>query len=168
MSRSTSTLALLGAAAALVTWMVPPASSAPSPSPLPAFVEVPRPELIEMNRQVDRLRARVEASPRQAPEPTRDPFNFGRRPEPPRPAMPRVAMPDPPPAPVLPPLPRLVAVIRESPESDTRSAVLSNGDDVAFVAPGDRYAGYVISAVTETGLVLTEPNSGQSVRLSLQ
>jgi hypothetical protein len=164
MRRLTTALVLLGGATVLMT-SAPPAASAPSREYRSRAVpDIFASEVAVVDQQVARLASRQDRVP-DYPEPSRDPFSFGHRPEPRRPSPPPAEMPiqDQKPAPML---PRLVAVMTAS--GGTRTAVLTAGDDVAFVAPGDRSGAFVVASIAENGVVLVEPDSGASFTLPLQ
>jgi hypothetical protein len=165
MNRVASTTLLLAAAALLATRLISPADSSPTAparvSQDPGADQIP-PELAAVNAQVNRLHDRLPA-PTDFPPPRRDPFNFGGRLEPRRPAP--VAFVDLP----VPALPKLIAILSEkNGDADVRTAVISAGDDVEFVKTGGAVGNLRVSLITSEGIVLTDPGSGLSFSLALQ
>ncbi|MEO8070859.1 MAG: hypothetical protein ABI652_05620 [Acidobacteriota bacterium] len=119
----------------------------------------------EINEEVDRLRARL-PPPTSYPAPSRDPFNFGPAPEPPHPGTPApVALP----TPVLPTLPRLIAIIESVVDTQVvRTAAISDGDDVRIVAAGETAGQFTVGSVSADWVSLTDTASGASFVLSLR
>jgi hypothetical protein len=118
-----------------------------------------------MKAEVERLRERTKPEPG-FPPPSRDPFNFGRRPEPVRPLL----KPATPPAPLVSPvvLPELVAILGEGQSDDAkRTVVFARGDNVVFVGIGETISTFRVDSVT----VMASCSSivtGTRYRLSLQ
>jgi hypothetical protein len=167
MRRMASTLVLVGGVGLLAVWAVPSASSSPAPDFRPhAVADTLTPQISAVNAQVDHLQGRLETVP-DYPQPSRDPFAFGRRPEAARPAAP------PPEATVIerpaPTLPRLVAIFKQSTEPGAvPTAVFAAGNGVAFVKAGERQGPFVVDSISDTSVVLSEPESGATFGLSLQ
>jgi hypothetical protein len=167
MSRVVSTTLLLGGAALVATWLATPAASsptAPAAASAQATQETIPPEQTAVDREVERLRQRLPPVV-DVPRPERDPFNFGR--------LPNRAPADPVPPPVedvrtLPVLPRLVAIVSEgSADAPVRSAVLSAGDDVQVLKPGQRIGDWRVAAVTGETVVLTSDAIESAFTLTL-
>jgi hypothetical protein len=173
MQRITSAL-LVGCGLLLVTWALAPASPSPARPPLVTADQTTptqTPTLpADVNAQVDRLRERLSTAP-QFPAPTRDPFRFGRRPEPARPA------PVTPPAPAIleapavikPALPRLVAVMTTEVEGGPqRTAVLAVGDDVQMLRIGESIGKLTVRSIGEDTVELVDQSTGATFRISLR
>jgi len=126
------------------------------------------PVIDEVNAQVDRLRERL-ATPQKFPPPQRNPFDFGRRPEPKRPAAPVAETPVVPAEPPPPPLPRLLAIVSNTVDGTaTHSAVFSNGDDVNILKAGDTIGRYVVRSVTSDGAELVERSTSKVFHVALK
>jgi hypothetical protein len=166
MTRFASALLLLGGAVILITLQVSPATSAPGPRRVdaPSPLDQVSPILLEVNTQVDRMRARLDATT-DYPQPRRDPFSFGEVARPAAPTPPRLEAP----APVheAPPvLPRLVAVLSAAADGGwTRTAVFAAGDDVQLVTPGDRIGIFVVRSIAADAVTLVDPTTGAAFRV---
>ena len=156
--------------ALLVSWAVAPAAPVAPPDTAAAIAAIEQsvPVVDEVNAQVDRLRERL-AAPQKFPPPQRNPFDFGRRPEPPRPVKPVVETPAVPVEPPPPPLPRLLAITSNTVDGAvTHSAVFSNGDDVSIVKAGDTISRFVVRSVTTDGAELVDRNTQRVFRVPLK
>lgn len=170
MPRVATSIVLSASALLLLAWGVQPAVSAPPavppPSPLMDALDQAAPVLTDVDREVGRLKERMTTEVAYPP-PTRDPFNFGRRPESPRA---RVEVPIAPPVFVpAPTLPKLVAIV-ENPSPDggvVRRAVLADADDVQFFAAGQTAGAFTITSINETSVVLVDRASGTSYSVTL-
>ena len=134
---------LVGGVVLLISWAVAPAAPVTSERRTAAFAELTQstPVITEVNAQVDRLRERL-AAPPQYPPPARDPFRFGHRPEPPRPATPEPSQLSPRPSCRRSrALPALVAIAANpSDGAVTRTAIFAEGEDVQLLKEGTRSA----------------------------
>ena len=164
---------LLFASAVLVsTYVLAPAAAPPRPPVVSAAeltaIAQAKPVVDAVDEQVDRLRDRLN-SPPAYPAPTRDPFRYGARAEPsrPKPSAPALAEH----ATVVPPpptLPKLVAIATNVVEGTlVRTAVLSLGDDIQIVKPGDAYANFSVHSVGIDVVEITDAN-GKTFKISLQ
>ena len=167
MSRFASAILVLGGAALLLAWQVSPATSSPDPAPRP--VESPldqvQPVIADVDVQVDRLRERL-TDPPKYPPPTRDPFNFGARPEPARVSAPAPAVEAAPAPPPPPPLPRLVAIVSTPTDGGLlRTAVFAMGDDVQIVKPGEKVGALVLRSVGLDTVTVVDPATGTTYRV---
>jgi len=168
MHRFASVLAV-GGGLVLVSWALAPAAppvKARSSAAVSAFDQA-APVLAEVNVQVDRLRERLGAPPT-LPSPERDPFRFGRRPEPtrPQPLISPAAVLAEPPAPVL---PKLVAIMTNTTESGSvRSAAFSLGEDLQIVRLGDVVGRLVVKSIGVDVVELVDPATSAVYRVSLQ
>ena len=166
MTRIASALLLLGGAVILITLQVSPATSAPGPGIVdaPSPFEQESPILVEVNSQVERMRARLQTST-DYPVPRRDPFSFGEPARPAVPAPPKVEAP----APLYdapPVLPRLVAVLSTAADGGwLRTAVFAAGDDVQLVTPGDRIGTFVVRSIAADAVTLVDPITGAAFRV---
>jgi len=165
MTRFASALLLLGGAVILITLQVSPATSAPGPRIVdaPSPFDQVSPILVEVNTQVERMRARLETTT-DYPAPRRDPFSFG---EPVRPAVPTPPKVE---TPVLyeapPVLPRLVAVLSSAADGGwLRTAVFAAGDDVQLVTPGDRIGNFIVRSIAADAVTLVDPATGAAFRV---
>ena len=174
MNRIASAL-LLGGGVLLTTWVVAPAAPAPSAKPLTtaevAALTQQAPIVAEVDAQVTRLRERLAAAP-QFPPPSRNPFLFGRGPEPasPKVNVPVIAAPAPvEPDAAAPTLPRIVAVIGTATDGGLlRTAVLGIGDDVQIVKPGDVVLRFVVRSISADAVELVDPLSNATFRVVLR
>lgn len=174
MNRIASAL-LLGGGVLLTTWVVSPAAPVPIATPVTAAdlaaVDQQAPIIAEVEAQVARLRQRLE-NPPQFPPPSRDPFRFGRRPEPasPKTSASPVAVPADQPAEVAAPeLPRIVAMMVTATDGGLlRAAVLSVGDDVQIVKPGDVVSRFVVRSIAADAIELVDPVSKTTFRVVLR
>jgi len=160
MNRVASALVCVGAVLLLI-WQVTPATSAPPPPRDAVSTELDQaaPVLTEVNAQVDRLRERLATTP-SYPPPSRDPFNFGRRPDRTPPPAPADAAPaiEPPPPPAL---PSIVAIVSDTVRgSEVRTAVFSVGGEVEVVASGDTIGAFVVRSIGVDRVVLVERTTG--------
>jgi len=161
---------LLSGVALLASWAVAPAAPIAPPDTAAAIAAIDQsaPVVDEMNQQVDRLRERL-ANPQKFPPPQRNPFDFGRRPEPRRPVAPVVETPAVPVEPPPPPLPRLLAIVLNTVDgAATHSGVFSNGDDVNILKAGDTIGRYVVRSVTSDGAELVERATSRVFRVALK
>jgi len=128
------------------------------------------PVLDEMNAQVEKLRERLAAPPKY-PAPGRDPFRFGKAPEPSRPRSEAPAAPvarEIPPAPD-PVLPRLVAISSSVIDGVTvRTAVLAVGDDLQMIKSGATFARFLIRSIESDVVELSDRSTGATFRIFLQ
>ena len=163
-------LLLLSGVVLLVSWVVAPA--APSPTPLVApdvttTSDQMSPVLSDVAAEVNRLKNRLETPP-SAPEPHRDPFRFGPRPEPVRPTTSASAVSDvaaPPPAPSL---PKLLAIVDNTTDSGViETAVFSIGDDLQVVKAGDAIGKFVVQKIGADAVELVD-TSGATFRIPLR
>ena len=167
MNRVASALICVGAVLLLV-WQVTPATSAPPPPRDAAALELDQaaPVLTEVNAQVDRLRERLSTTP-SFPPPSRDPFNFGRRPDraPAPPVDTPAAIEPPPPSPVL---PDIVAILSSKVDgADVRSAVFSSDGDVQLVTSGDTVGPFVVRTISADRVVLVHRATGAAFSVKL-
>jgi len=159
MKRAAAWALVLASASLFVERLVTPAASAPEPRA--AVAETPDqtpPAVAEVDREVERLRDRLNTVPEIAPS-MRDPFTFGRTPERPRSSapIPEIVVPDIPPQPAL---PKLVAILSATGNgAPERTAVVALGDDVQFKHAGDEIGAYVVQSVDADVLVLLDPAS---------
>jgi hypothetical protein len=171
MTRVTSALALSGCVL-LTTWAVAPAAPPPGPplvraADLKAF-DQSVPVLADVNAQVERLQQRP-ASPPEFPAPARDPFRFGRRPEPARPKVENVPARVDAPVVVTPLLPRLVAILADTTDGTlVRTAALAVGEGVEIVKPGDTVGPFVVRSIGSDALELADPLSGATFQISIR
>ena len=164
MTRFASALLLLGGAVILITLQVSPATSGPGPRIVdaPSPLEQVSPILVEVNAQVDRLRARLDTTT-DYPPPRRDPFSFGEvvRPAPTAPPKVEVPLYEAPPV-----LPRLVAVLSSAADGGwLRTAVFAAGDDVQLLVPGDRIGIFVVRSIAADAVTLVDPTTGAAFRV---
>jgi hypothetical protein len=173
MARALSTLLLLTGATLLVTWLSTPAVSAPSPQAVPprTAMDDVAPLVSDVDAEVLSLHDRL-TTPPAYPEPARDPFSYAARPMPPRvrDARPAVAMPA---APVVvpeTPRPTLVAILSGDDAAAPRAVFALPGEDadVHFVAAGASIGGFVVSDVQDDAVVLTDPRTNTTTRLTLR
>ena len=162
-------LLLLAGVVLLVSWVVAPA--APSPTPIgPAdaasSADQVSPVVADVAAQVDRLKRRIEITP-DLPQPHRDPFRFGARPEPVRVKTPVAETPvDAPPAPVL---PKLLAIVANTTDGGLlRTAAFSVGDDVQVVKPGDTIGKFTVRSIGTDAVEVVEISTGASFRITLR
>jgi len=102
--------------------------------------------LTAVSEEVARLRRQL-AGPPEAPVPSRDPFSFGRPPQPPVPPAERSPAPEPPPAPAR-ELPRLVAIAASSDtDSPTYRAFVAFGGVVREVRAGETLGPFLVQTV---------------------
>jgi hypothetical protein len=161
---------LLSGVALLVSWAVAPAAPIAPPDTAAAIAAIEQsvPVVDEVNAQVDRLRERL-AEPQKFPPPQRNPFDFGRHPEPARPVKPVVETPAVPVEPPPPPLPRLLAIVLNTVDgAAVHSAVFSNGDDVNILKAGDTIGRYVVRSVASDGAELVDRNTSRVFRVTLK
>jgi len=117
-----------------------------------------------MKAEVDRLRERTKVAPG-FPAPSRDPFNFGRRPGPPRQSV-AVVAPVPEIRQVI--LPELVAILAEGTgPSAKRVVVFSRGDNVDFVNVGETVGAFRVDSVIGDAVTLVDSTTGARYRLAL-
>lgn len=163
---------LLGGVALLVSWANAPASPAPDAADAASAPSLDQlaPVVADVNAQVDRLRERLSAPPTR-PDPRRDPFRFGRRTEAPRPVNPAAAAPlaEGLAEPLPPPLPRLIAIM-ESPADGgiLRTAVLSEGEGLAIVKPGDTVGRFIVRSIGVDLLDLIDVATARAFSVSLK
>jgi hypothetical protein len=167
MSRFASAILVLGGAALLLAWQVSPATSAPDPAPRP--IESPldqiQPVLSDVDAQVEKLRARL-AEPSAYPPPSRDPFNFGKHPEPARVTAPEPVAPVAPPPPPPPALPHLVAIVSTPTDGGMlRTAVFAVADDVQILKPGEKIGALVVRSIGLDAVIVVDPSTGVSYRV---
>jgi len=126
----------------------PVAAPAASPNARPS-------NAADIQVQADRLQVRVRKE-LEYRDPTRNPFRFNPRPQPP-PQIAAAIAPTISQAPVIPPLPfTLSGMATETVEgAPQRTAILSTGSEVLFVKEGDRVGGFTITLVNETGVDVT-------------
>ncbi len=123
-------------------------------------------QVAQVDGEVDRLRKRL-AAQQSFPPPTRDPFSYGARPEPRRPAAPSAA----PPAAEAPRavLPQLIAITTASENGvHVRTAVLGIGDHVQIVKAGEAFSAFVVRSIDVDGVSLIESATGRTTTLSLR
>ena len=167
-------IVLFAGAVLASTYILTPAAAPPSPpavsaSDLAAIAQA-KPVVDAVDAQVDRLRERL-TNPPDYPQPVRDPFRFGARPEPPRPKptvspalTDRAVVVPPPPA-----LPKLVAIATSVVDGAlVRTAVLSVGDDLQIVKAGETYQKFSIRTIGIDVVEIVEPESGKTFKISLQ
>jgi hypothetical protein len=177
MSRFAAIVIFAGAVLVSTFILAPAAPPAMRPAmtgaELAAQLDQTAPIVEQMNKQVDRLRERLAAPPKY-PEPTRDPFRFGKPIEPAK----KTAT-APPSAPIgatagesarpAPPLPRLVAITASVVSgSTTQTAVLAVGDDIQLCKVGDKIAQWIVKSIGADSLELADPTSGETFKISLQ
>jgi hypothetical protein len=158
---------LLGAVLLLVNGLQAPASPPRATDATVASLEQAAPTITAVNAELERLRERLATTP-QYPPPQRDPFRFGRRPEP-TVAKPATIAP-PPIVESGPELPRLVAIV-ESKGSDggvTYRAVVGVSDDVRVVSAGETVDAFVVRSITSDRLELIEKATNRSHLLTLK
>jgi hypothetical protein len=170
LARAMSTLLLLAGAALLVTWLVTPAASAPPPqAPAPhTALDDDAPLLADVNAQVLELRDRIGARP-VYPPPVRDPFSYVTRTRQPRASVPSVVRESvEPPVPVGPAPPALVAILSASASSPRRAVLAAPGaDDVQFVAAGGTIGRFVVRDIEDDVVILADPETNATTRLTL-
>ncbi len=163
-----ATALICGGALLLLIWQVSPATSAPPPprNAVSSELDQAAPVLAEVTSQVDRLRERLATVPT-FPPPSRDPFNFGRRPDPtPRPA-PAAAPATTEPAPA-PPLPSIVAILLTSVDgADVRTAAFAVDDDVQLVTAGQTIGQFIVRSISADHVVLVDRASGTAYSIKL-
>jgi len=163
---------LLGGVVLLVSWVNAPASPSPDGSGAAATSTLDQlaPVVAEVNAQVDRLRERLSAPPAR-PRPARDPFRFGRRTEAPRPVATTASeapaeLPSEPPPPTL---PRLIAIMESATDgAPVRTAVLSEGDGLQIVKPGDTIGRFTVRAIGADALDLVDVATSRTFSISLK
>lgn len=169
MSRLT-TASLLTAGVLVTTWVSAPAAPTAPPPEVSAEdmarIETTAPLALEIDQQVEQLRAQMAAVP-QKPEPRRDPFTFGGR----RPA-PRPPVESAPPVPIEAPAeepavlwPTLAAVMAENAGN---TAVIGWGDTVEFLKAGDSFKDFRVVSVSATSVELRHDPSSTVKTLSLR
>jgi hypothetical protein len=168
MNRVASTILIASGAALLATQLISPADSSPRPAALAEADARPDQDaaaLEAVKTEIDRLRERTKSDPG-FPAPTRDPFNFGKQPERPRP--PAAAVTTVPEArPVV--LPALIAILSDgTSDSAKRTVVFARGDNVDFVGVGESINTFRVDSVTADAVVLVDAESGQRYRVALQ
>jgi hypothetical protein len=162
-------LVLVAGGILILSWVVAPAAPASKPATpltttLTAYEQTTAPLLAEVTAQVTRMRERLATTPA-APEPGRDPFRFGRRPEP---AVRNIA---PPPPPVIEPpaaivVPKLVAVLSTTTDAGvTRRAALAVGDDVKVVEVGATVGTLTVTKIDADTIELTDRATGAVYRI---
>ena len=148
----------------------PPAAKAPPTATDLAFIQQAEPLIDKVNTQVDRLRERLTAPPAY-PAPTRDPFRFGAREKPSRPAaaVPALEAPMAPPVETPPVLPQLVAIAaRATGARIVRTAAFMVGDDVQIFEVGDTIMKFVIRSIGPDAVELADPIAGRTFLIALQ
>jgi hypothetical protein len=165
MKRTTLMILLFASGGLLASRLVSPAASLPEPraaaAPSSATSRQAAPAAAEsaadVDAEVDRMRDRLSAPPK-ATAPTRDPFAFGRSPQPRRGVeQPRVENSALAAAVALrASLPTLVAILSPADDANARTAVLSVGDDVQMKKTGDEIGGFRIESVSAGALVLVD------------
>jgi hypothetical protein len=122
-------------------------------------------QVAQVDGEVDRLRKRLSAQP-PFPPPTRDPFTYGVKAEPRRPATSVPAAPATP-VPEVPRvvLPQLIAIMTGAP---ARTAVLGIGDHVQIVKVGEAFSAFVVRSIDIDGVSLVESATGRTIALSLR
>jgi hypothetical protein len=152
MNRLASAL-IVGGAALLLMWQVTPATSAPPPPRTDVSLELDQaaPVLAQVNAQVDKLRERL-AAPPSFPPPSRDPFNFGTRPD-------RVPRPAPADAPTI--------VDALAPPAPVPPAVFSVDDDVQIVAAGQSIGSFIVRNISADRVVLVHRASNAVFSIKL-
>jgi Tfp pilus assembly protein PilP len=171
MPRSVVALAL-GGVFLLASWVNAPADPSPAGARLDlatlALLDQTAPVVADVNAQVERLRERLPVTTA-VPAPSRDPFRFGRRPEPPPPALERAeASPELAPAPRLADPPQLLAILTSTDSGVTRAAVIAVADDVRTVHAGEVIGSWTVKAVTEDAVEFEEASTGRVVRVPLR
>ena len=162
-------LLLVAGGILILSWVVAPAAPSARPAAVPAttltaFEQTTAPLLADVTAQVNRMRERLATTP-SAPKPGRDPFRFGRRPEP---VVRNIA---PPPAPVIEPpvavvVPKLVAVLSTTTDAVvTRRAVLAVGDEVKVFIVGDTVGTLTLTKIDADTIELTDRASGAVYRV---
>jgi hypothetical protein len=167
--RVTSSLLLLAGLLLIVTWGARPAESQSTPNP-------PRPsravglglpaELADVNAEVERLTDRLDRDV-VFPPPSRDLFNFGTRASARRDVVAPPESIDPVGVPPAPPAwPSLVAIM-ESGES-VEVALADALGELQVVKAGGTFGAFLVSDVTRDAVVISDPVSGQSTRLTVR
>lgn len=168
MIRATSAFLVITAAALLVTWGVSPAESQQARPTVPAPVAIEFPaELAEVNAEVERLSAQVERAP-ELPDASRDPFNFAPRVRAPREIVP-VSQPVASEPVVVPPSwPSLVAIMTRASDGAFEVALADRADALHVVTAGASVGAFIVSEVTADFVVVSDPSSGLSTRLTVR
>lgn len=170
MARATSVVLLASGVLLLLTWLVSPASSAPQVNrvavvPDTGVAALPS-ELLDVNREVDRLRARLDRDVGY-PEPARDPFHFGSRARVEHTAPMATSDTTAEPAVIEPSWPTLVAILASDSGGPLQAALSDAADGVQILEAGATIGTFTVTDVTADAVALADPVSGQSVRLSL-
>ena len=180
--------ALLGAWLSSAAGTIAPSPASPpgplGPAEVPAQHAVPAQPRWDLEREVDRLSARLERVPRPR-SPARNPFTFQRQtPQPgaaaagatagapglapglaPAPSIPGIATA---PAAMHPPVTLAGIAVERTPDGPRQTAVLSLGGRVFLVRTGDDVAGrYQVRAVTHDTVNLLDLESRDTLRLTL-
>jgi hypothetical protein len=168
MARVTSSVILAAGAILLVTWLVTPAASGP---PRQSSVDAPAiaapPEIEAIDREVERLRDRLDTTVVIAP-PARDPFQFV-----PLPSARRPELPDQLPVPTVfePTIvwPALVAILSSGPSATPtfQAAFEDDAHTIQILSSGASLDGFVIEEVTGDTVLISHPATGRTSRLSL-
>jgi hypothetical protein len=168
--------AVAGVATITATWLASYAPVGRAVVPSPTVPSVARTEIAaaEIQREADRLHARV-AQVSAYRDPARNPFRFGAPPAAPRASRPEPAvtiedLPDQPAA--EPPTLRLtLAGIAEDRVGDeqVRTAIISTPSDVLLVKVGDQVGGqFTVTAIDPDAVELVRVDTGATVRLALK
>jgi hypothetical protein len=152
----------------LAGWLGLPPSLQHATPPAAEIRDV-RPVASDIQAQAERLQIRVRKE-LDYRDPARNPFRFGQRRA--APAAVRVApapLPEAPPAielPVVQPLPFTLSGMATDGPEESRTAILTSGNDVVFAKAGDRVAGFTVTRVDENGIEVTAAD-GAVRRLTL-
>jgi hypothetical protein len=163
-----ASLTLIIGAVLLMTWVLDSANARPRrDEPAVQIADLRRPStpaVEDIESDVNRLRARLPV-PTKYPQPSRDPFRFGRDAEPPRVEAPQpVNVATPPPV-----LPRLVAILSDtSSGGPMRRAALGLGANVRILSVGDTVGSFRVAAITADDVELVDTVTGATFRVSLR
>lgn len=169
MLRATSAFLVTVAAALLITWGVSPAESRQARPALAqtSSIEFP-PELAEVTEEVGRLTSRL-TRVSDLDGPARDPFSFASRARPAREV--RAPLADVVVAPavsVRPTWPSLVAIMSRATDGAFEAALSDPADELHVVSVGASVGTFIVADITSEAVVLSDPASGQSTRLSMR
>jgi hypothetical protein len=169
MLRATSLTLLLSGSVLLVTWAALPAESQqPRARTLPPVAaEIPA-DLAAVNAEVDRLVGRLERHV-DFPPPARDLFHYASR----RPAAPEVIAPAGPRPAIAaellrPSWPSLVAIMGPGVDGTFEVALSDRTGELHVVTSGGSVGAFVVSEITVDAVVLSDPASGETTRLTVR